>query len=253
MKVIICENEVQQRKFLQSVIFNYAMFSEPSIEVVLSASQPEEVLAYLQDHRADCYFLDIELGSSISGMDLASIIREQDPLANIIFITMHADKLKLTFKYKLAALDFIVKDVEPEKLTQQVKEALQASFAKYQQLGNSYRSKFFQIKIGERIKNINLDDIYYLETSAQVHKIGLHEKNGCYEFYGKLKELENLDERFYRCHKSYIVNLQHVKYIDKKNRKLTMANDEVCYVSTRMIKELQSKIAKLNSIVQNTG
>ncbi|MCJ7839339.1 LytTR family DNA-binding domain-containing protein [Lederbergia sp. NSJ-179] len=246
MKVVICENEAEHREFLQSVIFQYAISNEPSIEVALSAAKPDEVLAYLRDQRADCYFLDIELGSSMDGMDLACKIREHDPFADIIFISMHADRLKLTFKYKLAALDFIVKDDGHDQLAEQINEALQASFTKYQQLGHSDGTKCIQIKIGERIKNIDLDDIYYFETSPQVeHKVVLHTTNGYYEFYGKLKEFENIHERFYRCHKSYIVHLQYVKDIDKERRKIIMANGNECYVSLRKMKILEAKMAKI--------
>lgn len=241
---------MEHRTFLNTVISNYAMFHEPSISLVLTASKPEEVLDYLRNNRVDCYFLDIELGSSINGMDLASMIREQDPLANIIFISMHADKLKLTFKYKLAALDFIVKDDEHDSLVVQVEEALQAAFAKYQQLGQSVEMNFIQIEVGNRITNIDYDDIYYFETSAQTHKIILHKVNGYYEFYGRLKEFASIDERFYQCHKSYIVNLHHIKYIDKQKREITMVNNNICYVSLRKIKELQAKVAEFNTTVE---
>ncbi|RAZ67295.1 LytR/AlgR family response regulator transcription factor [Planococcus maitriensis] len=252
MKVIICEDEQNQRHFLQTTIMNYAAFYETSIEIVLSASQPEEVVTYLSNHRADCYFLDIEFGTTMNGIDLASHIRQQDPLATIIFITTHADKLKLTFTYKLAALDFIIKDV-PGELTEQVRNALKAAFAKYRQLGQTDATKYFQVHIGERIKNIKLDDIYYLETSPQPHKIELHEKNGYYEFYGKMKDFEKLGEDFFRCHKSYIVNLRHVKDINKKERTLTIANDAVCPVSFRMMRELQIRIAKLAQLSQGSS
>jgi len=142
VKVIICENEEKHREFVQTVVHRES-FHEPSIELVLIASKPEQVLAYLRNKRADCYLLDIELDSTINGIDLASMIRQQDPVATIIFISMHADKLKLTFKYKIAALDFIVKGDTHATLSDQLKEALQASFTKYQQLGVTHGSEFF--------------------------------------------------------------------------------------------------------------
>ncbi|UJW58024.1 response regulator transcription factor [Bacillus sp. A116_S68] len=248
MNVIICENETHHREFLQSVITQYAMLYQPSIEIALSTAQPEHILDYVNKQRADCYFLDIELGSTITGMDLARMIRERDPFAQIIFVSMHADKLKLTFKYKLAALDFIVKDEGPDKLASQVQDALEAAFDKYQQLGHSSELAHIQIKIGERIKNIRYDDIYYFETAAQEHKIVLYEVSGVYEFYGKLKAFENIDERFYRCHKSYLVNLDHIKDMNTKQRKLTMVNGRECLISARKVKDLQSRIARSSSL-----
>ncbi|GAA4060334.1 LytTR family DNA-binding domain-containing protein [Amphibacillus indicireducens] len=243
MNVVICEDEVEQREFLQKTISEYATFHEPSIKIALSTSDPNRVLAYLKDQRADCYFLDIELGSAITGMELARIIREHDPLAQIIFISMHADRLKLTFKYKLAALDFIVKSAGYDQLTIEIEEALKEAFNIYRKIGNQSEISYIQIKIGERIKNVRYDDIYYFETSTQEHKLILHEVSGVYEFYGRLKTYEEIDQRFYRCHKSFLINLDYVREIDTKERKLTLANDHICLISSRKVKELQKKLS----------
>lgn len=243
MKVIICEDNLVQRDFIYKEIKNYANFHEPSIELVLCTSMPDEVLSYLSNHQADCYFLDIELEHRLDGMDLAVEIRKKDPLATIIFITAHADRLKLTFTYKLAALDFIVKDT-PEQVAFQVKEVLEAAFRKYMQLAEVTSTEFIQIQIGERIKNIAIQDIYYFETSVIPHKLMLYEKNSYYEFYGRLKDFEDLNPSFFRCHKSFLINLQHVKELDKKKRTVTMSNGATCVISFRAFRELQSRLSE---------
>ena len=54
-----------------------------------------------------------------------------------------------------------------------------------------------------------------------------------------MKELEkNLDDRFYRCHTSFIVNKDKIKEINKKDRIAYMINGEECLISTRGIKLL---------------
>lgn len=242
MKVVICEDDSLQNQALFTEINNYAMFHEPSIEVVLCAKKPDEVLKYLKQHKADCYILDIELNDDMDGMELAMEIRKNDPLSTIIFKTTHADRLKLTFTYKLAALDFIVKDTR-EQISSQLRDALQAAFSKYKQIGQSEQAAMIQIQIGERIKNIAIDDVFYIETSSTPHKLTLYEKKGIYEFYGKLSEYEQLDASFYRCHKSYLINLQHVIEFDKKERFVQMTNGAVCEVSFRGMKDLKKKIS----------
>jgi len=241
MKVIICEDDKAQLHLIRTKLENYAFIEYPTIEIVLSTSNPEEVLAYMEHEQADCYFLDIELNSSISGLDLASKIREVDPQSSIIFVTTHAELLQLTFTYKLAALDFIIK-TDQELLTQQLIVALEAAYQKYRQLGSANQKQYFQVKMGEFIKNIPFEDIYFFSTSSQAHKIQLQTKNGNFEFYGKLKDLENLNENFYRCHQSYIINLQQIYEIDKKNRIVKMNNGEFCYISYRAIRGLQENI-----------
>nr|WP_062051747.1 LytTR family transcriptional regulator DNA-binding domain-containing protein [Bacillus sp. JCM 19034] len=48
--------------------------------------------------------------------------------------------------------------------------------------------------------------------TAQEPKMVLHERNGVYEFYGKFKKFESIDECYYRYHKSYLINLDKKSY-----------------------------------------
>ncbi|MFR6242644.1 MAG: LytTR family DNA-binding domain-containing protein [Mediterraneibacter faecis] len=53
------------------------------------------------------------------------------------------------------------------------------------------------------------------ETSENNHKIILHAKKRVVEFTGHLKSVEvQLDYRFYRCHRSYIVNTDNIKEVN---------------------------------------
>lgn len=239
MKILICEDEFQQRQFIQNIIRKYAIFHLPGVEIVLCASRPEEILSYIQNYPAECYFLDIELNSSINGLELAKTIRESDPLATIIFITTFANKLKLTFKYKVAALDFIVKVPNEQQLSENIIEALNTAYNRYLTLGKNSSTNVLQIRVGESIKNIRYDDIYYFETASTAHKIKLHSKNGVYEFYGKLKDLEKLDSRLCRCHNSYLINIQYLDEYDMKNKILKMTNGHDCLVSYRYSKNIK--------------
>jgi len=239
MRVIICEDDYSQRLFIQNEIIKYASFHLPSIEVGLIASDAEEVINYSNHTQGDCYFLDIELEGDMNGLELAGLIREKDPLANIIFITTFADKLKLTFKYKIAAMDYIVKSTDKVLLSKNITEALDTAYKRYLSIGQTQTANILQIKIGDSVKNIKYEDIYYFETASVAHKIKLHMKNGIYEFYGKLKDLEKLDSRFCRCHNSYLINIEYVKEFTPKSGSLLMNNGHECLVSYRYSKNLK--------------
>lgn len=239
MKVIICEDDLSQRQLIEHEVIKYTTFHLPSVEVVLCASNAEEVINYMSNKTADCYFLDIGLGGNMNGLELASIIREKEPLASIIFITTFADKLKLTFKYKIAALDYIIKTSNKEKFLNNIIDTLNIAYQRYLDLGQNNTVNVLQIKIGERILNLKYDDIIYFETSATVHKLILHSKNGIYEFYGRLKDMEKLDDRFCRCHNSYLVNIHHLKEYLPKKRSLIMSNGHECLVSHRYSKNIK--------------
>ena len=241
MRIIICEDDISQRQYILTEIVQYANFHLPGIEVVLCASSGAEVLNYINQYPADCYFLDINLKGSMCGLELASLIRERDSIANIIFITTFADKLKLTFKYKIAAMDYIIKDPNKEVFQENLILALNTAYQRYVSIGQqSERVNMLQIKVGENIRNIKYEDIYYLETAPVPHKLKLHTKNGIYEFYGKLKDYEKLDNRFRRCHNSYLINIDYLVEFSSKERMLTMSNGHKCLVSYRYTKNIKN-------------
>ncbi|KOY83241.1 response regulator transcription factor [Lysinibacillus macroides] len=248
MKIVICEDDVRQRKFLQSTIIHSSLFQYEDVEIALVASNPSEVFTYLQDNRADCFLLDIELQHEINGLELANVIREKDPLATIIFITTYADKLRLTFTYKIAALDFIVKN-EPN-LAENLIKTLQIAYQKHQSIHTQNIGKHFQMKIGEYVKLIPFEDIYCFATSANSHKIKMQEKSGVYEFFNNLTDIEQqLDERFFRCHRGYIVNLQQIQKIDITMRTITLKNSSICYYSLRYKKALMKALSSTSTII----
>lgn len=227
---------------IHNVIKNYSSFHLPDVEIVLCTTKPEEVLEFIERSGADCYFFDIELNSGMDGLKLAQTIREKDPLASIIFVTSYAEKLRLTFKYKVAALDFIVKDSDGEKFKNNIIDALKTAYKRYLALGQNDESRIFQIKVGENIRNIRMDDIYYFETSLKAHKIRVYTKIGNYEFYGNLRDLEKLDNRFCRIHNSYLININYFDEYDSKNRILKLKNGYECLVSYRYFKNLKKHL-----------
>lgn len=242
LRIVICEDETEQRKFIRSIIYQYATFHYPGAEVVLSASKPEEVLEYINQYPADCYFLDIEFESDIDGLELAKRIRKHDPIASIVFITSYDNKLRLTFKYKIAALDFVVKVPDKQTFAKHIVNALDTAYNRYLKLGQMDEMNVLQIKVGDNIKNIRYEDIYYFETSHTPHKIKVHSKNGIYEFYGKLRDLEKLDKRFCRSHGSYLINIHYLVEIDLKNKIITMDNGHQCLVSYRYVNNIKRKL-----------
>jgi two-component system response regulator AgrA len=139
----------------------------------------------------------------------------------------------LTFKYKVGALDYILKDSGAN-----VKERLGECLKYINDIHSKKvsKEKFLTFKEEDRIINIALNDILFIETSTNSHKIIIHAENSHIEVYHSLRDIEsNLTKDFYRCHKSYIVNRKKIKEIDKKNRILIMTNDEQCMASFRYI------------------
>ena len=237
MKIVICEDDPVQLENLETIIENYALMEDNGMEIVLATTNPEEVVQFLKHSKADCYFLDIDLSHELTGITLGSKIRETDPIASLIYITTHAEMTYLTFIYKLAALDFIIKD-NTDVLKEKILSTLKEAYRRYIKIGEQTDVQKIQIKTTGRTYNIDFDSIYFFEASTSAHKIILHLENEHLEFYGRLKDYDNVHENLYRCHKSFIVNKDKIDKVDSKERIIYLNNGEICYASARLIKGL---------------
>ena len=107
MKIIICEDDLSQRKNLENIITNEINAS--NFNICLSTGNPYEVINFVENNYTESfiYFFDVDLGHSINGIELAKRVRKYDSLGYIIFLTAHAELTMLTFQYKVRAMDYI--------------------------------------------------------------------------------------------------------------------------------------------------
>lgn len=240
LKVFICEDNKIQKSKLDKIVNNILLIENYDIEFSFSTDNPYELIEYIKNSSdTGIYFLDVDLHSDINGIQLAEKIRKYDPRGFIVFVTTHAEMSYLTFLYKVEAMDYIIKD-NYKNISERMNECIKNAHDKYKAKATELQ-KTFSFKIDDKIINVNYNDIYFFETSTTIHKVIIHCQNRIIEFYGKMKDIENtLDERFCRCHNSFIINKDKIKEIDKKARIAYLSNGEDCLVSTRGIKSLLS-------------
>ena len=238
LKVFVCEDNEEQRDRITKIIDNIILIEDYDMKLELSTANPYEILENIRfTETSGIYFLDVDLHSDINGIQLAEKIREYDPRGFIIFVTVHAEMSYLTFMYKVEAMDYIIKD-NYKNIYERVKECIDNAHNKYRAKVTDLQ-KVFSVKVDDKLINIDYNKILFFETSSTIHKIIIHCENRQVEFYGQMKELEkSLDQRFCRCHTSFIVNKDKIKEIDKKNRVAYLINGEECLISTRNIKML---------------
>lgn len=130
---------------------------------------------------------------------LAKKLRETQSGSAIIFIS--ALKEHVYDAFEVEALDYICKPIDEARL----QKALSRAVVKLREQGN--KSLFIQTM--NWCKSVKLEDIYYCEVINR--KIYLYTKSGTIEYYRKLEAVEQqLDYRFARCHRSYLVNLDYL-------------------------------------------
>ena len=171
----------------------------------------------------------------MTGMKLAQQIRLFDPRGFIIFITAHSELSYMTFRYRVEAMDFVLKD-NPAEAKVKIRECLLNAMERYTLQTNKIH-KVYTIQVGGRKISVDYSDIFFFETSGNIHKVILHAKDRQIEFTGTMKDLTStLDGNFVRCHRSFLVNKNNIKEVDAKNRIIYFPNGETCLMSTRMMK-----------------
>jgi len=240
LPIFICEDNNEQKTIITDCIKKYILMENFHMKITMSETDPHTILRHIKnDPKLGIYFLDVDLKTDINGIELAEQIRHYDPRGFIIFITTLAESLQLTFKYKVEALDYIIKD-EIEDLGARICECLSNINSKLTS-DNINTAKHFAAKISDnRIITIAYDKIMFFETSSTKHKIILNSTEGRYEFYAKLDKIcEKLNADFIKCHKSFIVNKKNIKEINFKDKTIHMKDGSVCYSSSRLIKHFR--------------
>jgi two-component system response regulator AgrA len=244
IKIVICEDDDNQRKKIEIIIKDILIYNSLQAEISLTTPYPDKVIKFVDKNKSyGCiYILDIDLKSSMDGIVLASKIREIDVNCFIVFITAYSHMSYLTFEYKLEAMDYIIKDAHvniKERIYQCLLKAI--SNLNILQQEDFIDKDFFLINTRTKYLKTKYRDIMFFETIKTNHKIRIHMNNGQLEFNGYINEITaQVGEGFYRCHRGYLVNVNNIEEIDKENDMLRMCNGEQCFYSRRMIKGLLS-------------
>ena len=242
LKVFICEDNPEHHKRIEKCVADHIMIEDLDMRIVVSARDPAEIISYIEKNPSTgLYFLDVDLNSSINGIRLAEIIRRMDPRGYIIFITVHADDMQLTFKYKVEALDYIIKG-DFDEIENRIRECIANVYEKY--TSKADKNKFVFKITDNRVIALDTDKILFFETvKTAPRKIGVYSADSRYEFYAKLDDVEkSLGENFIRCHRSYIVNINNIETLNLSANKVLMKDGSHCFMSVRSGKILRKAL-----------
>lgn len=237
IEIFVCEDDRKQREQLNSYISNYIMMEALDMKLGLSTHDPIALIDHVKNSaKKGLYFLDVNLEHEMSGIILGAEIRKYDPEGTIVFITTHAELTYLTFVYKVEALDYIIKN-DFENIQQRVIDCIKIVQERAVISGRNNVERF-QVQVGDKVINENIQDILFFETSTVLHKLMMHTKTRSVEFYGRMKDIADKHSLFYRCHNSFVINVKNIEEIERKSRKVLMKNGAACYASIRHMKGL---------------
>lgn len=212
---LICDDNFNVLKKLEKMLESVFMSKKFDAQIVLSTTNPEEVINYTKNNSINVVILDIDLKSKISGLDLANIIRKKDKNTYIIFTTGHLEYGLLAYKYK--TFDYLPKPVTIERLEDTITrlfEDISGNCANFVRLDNNKTI-------------INQDNIQYIQKDGM--KVVFHTDTRNYETYSSFKKiLPQLPIDFVQCHKSYIVNTKKITDVDTSNNTIYLNNNQNC-------------------------
>lgn len=221
----ICEDESWIASDLKKKVEEYLKKREQEGTIQIFA-RGEELLDFGLNFNV--ILMDIKL-SGRDGMKIAKQLKQRENSSQIIFITAFR---KYVFQaFDLDAVHYILKPVNREKLEQALDKAIRRV--------DFYDEKALLLVHGDRTDRIFFKDILYCEVFD--HQLFIYTTAGDFKTNGTLEGLEKkLDERFFRSHRSYLINLNYV--VSKDGEYAIIAGGKRVLVSRRKQQELTKKL-----------
>ena len=211
--VAICEDERYILEELRRKVEKY--INRKSLDASIKTFMSGEELLKAKK-KFDIILLDLML----PGIDGLEVARQISCRSRIIFVTSYREYAVEAFDAN--AVHYLVKPVTEERLFL----ALDRAVNQTEQMDNQALTL---IKSG-KTQVILIRDILYCEVFN--HQVRIHTVHGTYDYFGTLDMLETkLDERFFRCHRSFVVNMSCVAGQEKGVAILT--NGEKIFISRR--------------------
>lgn len=246
MNIYILEDDLLQRTKLNNIVNTVIYNNRFDISSIIQTSKSKEIIEKIKANpESNLYLLDIQIkNNQKQGLELAKEIRTIDTDGVIVFITTHSEFASKTYEYKVSALDFIDKEWPIKKIEQHILDAITSLRTK--SIISDNKDEMFIFNNQSSNFQVPFNEILYFETTDISHKLKLVCKNRVISFYATMKSIENLDDRFFQCHRSYIINLANVIQIDRHSNLIYFSKEIYCLVTRRKIKSTLSKLKNLN-------
>ena len=206
LKVLLVDDERLARSELKRLLNDY-----PDVEVIGEAANASEGLEKIEALNPDLVFLDIQMPGK-SGFDM---LTELEKAPHVIFVTAFDEYALKAFEVN--ALDYLMKPVEPKRLSDaliKVRQEDEAERLSYTNRGMLSENDQVFVKDGERCWFVKLSEVRLFESVGNYAKV----------FFGTNKPLilkslnaleERLDEKtFFRANRKHIINLRMIDKIE---------------------------------------
>ena len=228
VRALIVDDEELGRRMLRSLLA-----TDDDVQVVGEAASAAEARRKISEQQPDLVFMDVEMPGG-SGLEVLQDIDE--PIPYVILVTAHPEFALPAFEVQVS--DFLVKPVQRQRFLGSVMRAKQriaerrvaglarqiagavgtnghgepAARGAVAPPAQKYADQM-TIRVRRRMFALEVNDISWIQGASQYSRV--HTKNGEYLLSRTLASLEcELDpKRFFRIHRSAIVNAAHVREV----------------------------------------
>lgn len=249
MKAILVDDEADGIRTLQKMLEKHC----PQVTIAATGSSADKAKQHIEELRPDVVFLDIQMPGK-SGLDLLTEIPDKN--FEVIFVTAHNEYMLQALQY--SAADYLLKPVDEDRLVeavQRVEKRLEAGRKEdmtetlMYNLSKSGRPAEMRLCL-PTLKGfivLKLDEIVYCEAERSYTIFHLENKKTV-TVSKSLIEYDSLlkDTSFLRIHKSFLVNLHHVKEYQRGEGGLVIMSDNAeIEVSRRRKEQFMLKIKEV--------
>jgi len=220
LNFVICDDNLDILTKLSKILESIFIKNNFDANISFVSDNAKEVLTFVNSNKTDVLILDIDLKSTMSGLELAQKIREKNKDCYLIFSTGHLEYVMMA--YKLKTFDYLPKPITSERL----EDTIIRLFNDINGLPKKY------IKIDNKNTMIDENQIQYIKRDGM--KLVYHTLNKDFEAYSSFNKMQlNLPNNFIRCHKSYVVNINKITNIDPVSNIISFENNSTCEIGPK--------------------
>ena len=206
-RVAIVDDSRTDAEFVHGILNSWADIRQANIQAEVFPSAEAFLFRYAEDKEWDILLLDIEMGA-MDGVTMAKRVRQDNEAVQIVFITGYSDYI--AEGYEVAALHYLMKPVNREKLLSVLDRALEK---------RKQEERCLNLEAYGEIVRIPFYDIRYLDVHQNY--VTVHAKED-YTVKRTLGDFEKeLDNRFCRVGRAMILNLKNIQRVTKTEVRLS--------------------------------
>lgn len=240
LRVLAVDDEAPARTELA-----WLLERDPRIGTVLTAADGAEALRLLETEQVHALFVDIRM-PGLDGLDLARVLRRFASPPAVVFVSAYDSHAVEAFD--LRAVDYVMKPVREERLTEAVRrvdEARTVAAAPAAAATPGTDDESIAVELAGVTRFVKRSDVRYVEAHGDYARLVTDEGRHLVRVSLAHLEEEWADAGFVRIHRRWLVSLAAIDEVRSDGGRMSLrVGDAVLPVSRRHTRELRDRLVR---------